>query len=151
MRKLIVLFTLVIALTVVGLVSAQPTNFRTHLTGAEEVPPVDTMGQGQAVLQFNSDVSSMSFRLNVANLSSDVTGAHIHCADAGVNGPVGVDLLANAAGNGSSYSGTITEVPANDCGWLTLTDVMNAIVAGGAYVNVHTSEYPAGEIRGQID
>jgi hypothetical protein len=32
----------------------------------------------------------------------------------------------------------------------TLADLVEHIVAGNAYVNVHTSQFPAGEIRGQI-
>lgn len=151
MRKLMILFVLVATLAVAGLVSAQPMNFGTHLTGSEEVPSNSSPAQGQAVFMFNSDLSAMYFRFNVANLEGDMTGAHIHCNVVGQNGPVGVNLLGNAGTNGGSSSGTITDAQVTGCGWTSLSDVLDAITSGGAYINVHSTVYPGGEIRGQID
>jgi hypothetical protein len=38
----------------------------------------------------------------------------------------------------------------NTCGWVDLADVLGAMATGNAYVNIHTSAHPGGEIRGQI-
>jgi hypothetical protein len=145
--------------------SAQTKNFRTHLTGAEEAPiPRETPAQGQAIFQVNDD-GTISFRLNVANIDN-VFAAHIHCGAAGVAGPVGVTLFTGPVGggtfNGVLSEGTLTAPdPGNACGWTSLSQVLAAMEAGTAYVNVHTNDgvapantgpgdFPGGEIRGQI-
>lgn len=38
----------------------------------------------------------------------------------------------------------------NRCGWETLDDVLTALASGDTYVNVHTTDHPGGEVRGQI-
>jgi hypothetical protein len=133
-------------------------NFRTHLTGAEEVPPADTRAQGQATFQLSQDGTELHYKLNVANIEN-VTMAHIHLAPAGVNGPVVAWLYPSAPpaqlipgrSNGRLSEGTITA--ANLVGPLagaSLEDLIDEMRAGNTYVNVHTSQYPAGEVRGQI-
>ena len=127
-------------------------NFRTHLSGDEEVPPVDTDAQGQAKFQLNRAGDALQYKLIVANID-DVVASHIHCAPAGENGPVGVTLFTGGptSAPGTLAEGTITEPDAgNACGWGTLDDVVAAMRDGDAYVNVHTVEHGAGEIRGQI-
>jgi hypothetical protein len=89
----------------------------------------------------------------------NVTMAHIHLASAGNNGPVVLWLypqappaqLISGLFEGMLASGTRTS--ANLVGPLTgqdLSVLIDAMIAGGTYVNVHTSQYPGGEIRGQI-
>jgi hypothetical protein len=127
-------------------------NFRTHLSGDEEVPPVETDAQGQAKFQVNETNDELHFKLIVANID-DVVAAHIHCASAGTNGPVGVTLFAGGPTSdpGTLAEGTITEPDGgNGCGWGSLADVVEAMEAGNTYVNVHTVAHPPGEIRGQI-
>jgi hypothetical protein len=133
-------------------------NFRTHLTGAEEVPPADTRAQGQATFQLSQDGTELHYKLNVANIEN-VTMAHIHLAPAGENGPVVAWLypsgpppqLIPGRSNGRLSEGTITA--ANLVGPLagaSLQALIDEMRAGNNYVNVHTSQYPPGEIRGQI-
>jgi hypothetical protein len=133
-------------------------NFRAHLSGREEVPPVDTRAQGQAIFQLSEDGTELHYMLIVANIQN-VTMAHIHLAPAGVNGPVVAWLypagpppqLIPGRVNGVLARGTITD--ADVVGLLAGTGVeglLDAIEAGNTYVNVHTSQFPPGEIRGQI-
>ena len=127
-------------------------NFHAHLSGDEEVQPVDTQAQGQATFQFNREVTEMDFDLQVANIE-DVVAAHIHCAPIGVNGPVGVTLFNGGpiSPNGILAQGTVTAPDeGNGCDWTSLQEVLTAIRNGFGYVNVHTLSHPAGEIRGQI-
>lgn len=127
-------------------------NFRTHLSGDEEVPPVDTDAQGQAKFQLNRAGDALQYKLIVANID-DVVASHIHCAPAGENGPVGVTLFSGGPTSdpGTLAEGTITGPDdGNGCGWETLDDVLAAVRSGEAYVNVHTLANPPGEIRGQI-
>jgi hypothetical protein len=90
----------------------------------------------------------------------NVTMAHIHLAPAGANGPVVAWLypsgppaqLIPGRFNGVLGAGTLSD--ANLVGPLAgepLSALIDAIQSGNAYVNVHTSQYPGGEIRGQID
>lgn len=134
--------------------SGKPQNFRTHLDGSPEVPPVATEAQGEAILQLNSDGTELQFKLNVANIEN-VRAAHIHFATEGVNGPVVVPLFTGPtiAGRfqGTLNAGVITA--ADLTGPLAggeLEDLIVIIESGEAYVNVHTDQNPGGEIRGQL-
>lgn len=127
-------------------------NFRAHLSGDEEVPPVDTDAQGQATFQLDRAGEGMDYRLIVANIE-DVVAAHVHCAPPGANGPVGVTLFSGGPTGepGVLAEGTVTGPDdGNGCGWETLADTVEAMRNGDTYVNVHTVEHPPGEIRGQI-
>lgn len=148
-----VLLVLAALLIAFGTALAGSGNFRAHLSGGNEVPAVDTHAVGQAVIQFNSDETELHYKLIVANID-DVFASHIHCAPAGVNGSVGVTLYSGAAAgpvDGILAQATVTAPnPGNACGWVDLADVAAAIRSGGAYVNVHTTGTPSGEIRGQV-
>jgi hypothetical protein len=136
-----------------------PKNSRTHLSGDEEVPPRDTNAQGQAIFQLSKDGTELSYKLNVANIEN-VTQAHIHMAPAGANGGIVVWLYPSAAPpqlipgrtQGTLAEGVITAGSlVNALAGLPLSALLNAMQAGNTYVNVHTSQFPPGEIRGQID
>jgi hypothetical protein len=169
MRKILPLLLLVIALFAVtsGAAASPPDsrNFTAVLSGANEVPARDTLARGVAVFHFSPDGAVLDYRLIAANLEN-VTASHIHCASAGVNGPVGLTLYMGAAGSGrvdgalASRSVSAPD-PGNGCGWQTLADVEAAMLSGNAYVNVHTNDgvaptntgpgdFPGGEIRGQV-
>lgn len=134
--------------------SGQPLNFRTHLSGSSEVPPVATEAQGEVIFQLNSDGTELSFRLNVANIEN-VRAAHIHFAAEGVNGPVVVPLFSgptiSGRFQGTLASGVITsaELTGPLAGGV-LGDLIAIMESGEAYVNVHTDQNPGGEIRGQV-
>lgn len=151
-------FMAMVLLLVTSGVLAQNRAFVAHLSGQEEVPPADTRAQGQAVFRVSNDGLHVQYQVNVANIS-DITQAHIHLAGVGMNGPVVAWLYPAAPPSvlipgrfqGVLAAGVITE--ANLVGPLagqTLADLIAAIQAGEAYVNVHTLNYPGGEIRGQI-
>ena len=113
----------------------------TTMTGAQEAPgPGDPHGIGTAVITLIPSTSQICWYLQVSNLSSPAIGAHIHVAPAGVPGPVVVSLTPPDA-SGTSQ-GCTTVDPA----------LIAAIIANPAnyYVNVHTVDFPAGAIRGQL-
>jgi hypothetical protein len=149
---------LLVLASITAVASAQGRNFRAHLTGGEEVPPAETRAQGQAVFQLSNDGLGLRYKLVVANIAN-VTMAHIHLAPPGVNGPVVLWLYPSAPPpvliegrfNGVLAEGTVTA--ANLIGLLAgqdLSALIQEIEDGNAYVNVHTSQYPSGEVRGQI-
>lgn len=132
--------------------------FTAHLTGDQEVPPRETLAQGQAIFKLSKDGTELSYKLIVANLDN-IQMAHIHLAPAGANGGVVAWLYPSAppmilipgTTNGILAEGVITAD--NLVGALAgheLEDLIDQMVAGNAYVNVHTTLYPGGEIRGQI-
>lgn len=144
----------------------------TMLTGDEEVPPRATDAHGQAHVKLSKDGTSMDFVL-VANQISNVVQAHIHMGPKGANGPIVVWLYPNLTGpvlttadglhNGLLAKGTFTAANfVNTLAGKPMADLVAAIAAGNAYVNVHTNDgvapantgpgdFPGGEIRGQLD
>jgi hypothetical protein len=134
--------------------------FSAHLTGDQEVAtiPVETKATGQAIFQLSKDGSELSYKLIVANIEN-VRMAHIHVAPAGSNGGVVVWLYPSSPPavtipgrtDGILAEGIITA--ANLRGSLDgqqLSDLIALMVDEKTYVNVHTDQYPPGEIRGQI-
>jgi hypothetical protein len=160
---------ILIAVAAAGAASAQMTRFRAlgtgnlvaHLSGAQEVPPVDARGQGQAVFSVSDDRSVVNYKLLVAN-TENMTASHIHCGAPGVNGPVVVFLFGTVP-DGETLNGILAQgsfkqeklIPRPDSaacpgGVATLEQLLAKMEAGDAYVNVHTLAHPGGEIRGQI-
>lgn len=133
-------------------------NFRANLSGDQEVPSANTRARGQAIFQLSKDGTELSYKVIVANIQN-VTMAHIHFAPAGSNGPVVAWLYPSSAPpqlipgrfNGVLAEGVITS--GNLAGPLAgkdLSDLIDLILEGNTYVNVHTLQFPAGEVRGQI-
>jgi hypothetical protein len=132
--------------------------FTASLTGGKGVPPIKTPATGIAKVTLSADGKSLNYLLTVTDIHS-VIGAHIHSGNAQQNGPVVLILFGNptmtgpptGAVNGILSKGTST---ASDLqGPLAgkqLSDLINLIKSGNAYVNVHTTQNPKGEIRGQI-
>ena len=135
-------------------------NRRTHLTGAAERPtPNDSRAQGQATFQVSGDGSAIQFKLLVANIEN-VTQAHIHCC-ANTEGTGGIVVwlypsappaqLIPGRSQGVLGEGVITQSSlVGSLAGQPLSVLLDRITSGLAYVNVHTSQFPPGEIRGQI-
>lgn len=109
-------------------------------------------------IRFELTAAGLRYWLIVDDIR-DMQMAHIHIGPAGQSGPIAVWLYPPApparqipgATTGMVQEGTITA--ANLIGPLagrTVRDLVAAIEAGNAYVNVHTTSFPGGEIRGQI-
>lgn len=121
---------------------AAPVSFSVPLTGAQQVPPVETSGSGNASLTYDPDTKVVTWNITFSGLSGDATMAHFHGpAATGKNGPVVVWL---------SQKGTMSVTsPIN--GQATLSPALaQELTAGDLYINVHTKDHPSGEIRGQV-
>ena len=143
-----------------------PENFQTHLSGDAEVPPRETLAQGNVKFQLSKDGQSLSYKLIAANIEN-VVAAHIHLGPPTCQCPVVVPLYGNAPPDGGRTDGVLAEgviTAANLGGPLagqSLEALLEQMRAGNTYVNVHTrsttrpplvpGNYPGGEIRGQID
>jgi hypothetical protein len=116
---------------------AEETKFMAMLSGAEEVPPVETGGTGSANVTWNSETKELSWSIDFAGLSGPATAAHFH-------GPA-------AVGANAGPVITLDDLESPSEGKATLTDAQAAELAGGMwYVNVHTAAHPDGEVRGQV-
>lgn len=124
--------------------------FRARLSGANEVPPVQTDASAIAALRYSGG-SSMTLFMRISNIAN-ATAGHIHCAAPGSNGPVGVSIFTgmNFSGNRTVLRNITGPDAGNACGWNSLSDVVAAMATGNIYINVHTMGHPSGEIRGQI-
>jgi CHRD domain len=113
--------------------------FTVAMTGEAESPAGDPVATGTATVRLRAGQGQVCFRIAVRNMPAAVA-AHIHRGAAGVAGPVVVPLATPNASGASS-----------GCAAAART-VVNAILAGPAsyYVNVHTAEFPAGAVRGQL-
>ena len=147
-----------------GIVSANTLSAR--LSGFDEVPlTILTPGNGSAQVNVDRAGGTISYTLTYADLTSPVTQAHIHFGKTHTAGGIIAFLCSNLSNppggtppcpeSGGTVTGSITaaqvvaqetqNIPAND-----FRALVQAIDSGTAYVNVHTSRFPAGEIRGQI-
>jgi len=111
------------------------TRFVAHLNGSQETPLVKTSATGESTITLNTD-KSLTCTVTTTD-TKNANAAHIHLAPAGVAGPIIIPL----AGGPTTWS----------CPSTVLTAVqLTALQEGRLYVNVHTVDHPAGEIRGQI-
>jgi hypothetical protein len=149
-KRTILVFSLAGALAIAGAAYAQELKFEADLSGAAQRPtPVVTEGVGD--VKFEADGTSVAFELKWDDLSTPAFVAHIHCGGPEAAGPVGVTLFAGTMGTEGEVNGTFTAPDdGNECGWDDLAEVLAAMTAGTAYVNLHTTQHPGGEIRGQL-
>ena len=156
--KLLSVFLLGVLVATVGTAAADsPRNFRAHLNGAGA--GVESLGQGQAIFQFSEDGDMLHYKLIAANIDNIIM-AHIHLAPApGQNGPPVLWLYPDGPPPvliEGRFQGVLAErtVTAADLvgplAGMTLEDLKTAIMDGLTYVNLHTQEFPGGEIRGDI-
>lgn len=138
---------------------------RASLDGYQEVPAVSTTGSGRFGARMTPSGDGFAYRLSYSGLEGDVTQAHIHLGQPAVNGAISVFLCSNL-GNGPAGTQACPPAPATVTGTIDAADVigpsgqgiapgelaelLRAIRAGVTYANVHSTTFPAGEIRGQL-
>src|SRR5262249_15766299 len=133
--------------------------FSASLTGAEEVPPINTTGT--ADFEMTIQQGAISFSLTFSDLSSPLSVAHLHFAPSKVAGGVMIFLCGGGgqpacpATTEGTITGTITA--ANVTGPTTqgiaagdLDSALEAVREGLSYANMHTANFGSGEIRGEV-
>ncbi len=154
-----------VAGTALGQEENQRNGFRVNLDGYQEVIPVATTGAGRFELKVAPDGESLEYTLRYSGLVGNVLQAHIHFGRPAINGGIMVFLCSNVGSpaptpacpgpNSGEVSGTLDAddvigplgqgIAAGE-----FSDVVDVIRSSSGYVNVHTSVYPGGEIRGNI-
>src|SRR5919202_2623667 len=117
--------------------------FTAKQSGKDEVPPVNTQATGSAQFQLSSDGKEINYDLTTTNLNGFMM-AHIHQGKSGENGqPITTPLQ---MGKGKITSSDLQGSLAGK----QMSDLVDLMKNGGAYVNVHNNQNQNGEIRGQI-
>ncbi len=131
--------------------------FVARLTGFQETPSISTRARGRFEARIAHD--RIDFELRYEDLEAPVTVAHIHFAQRHVAGGISVFFCGGGSKPAWPQSGTVTgRIVASDVigpenqgiAPGELRELIRAIRAGATYANVHSVQFPAGEIRGQI-
>jgi hypothetical protein len=126
--------------------------FTAELSGENVLPAVNTDANGTITIQGNNQ--SLNYQLALNDISN-VTGAHIHFGNDDENGKIVVSLLRSNSPSGlevetlgGNFTGDDVQGPLDG---LPLEQLIGFMGNGSTYVNVHSIEFPLGEIRGQIE
>ena len=137
--------------------------YKTVLSGANENPPNASPGTGEATVVIDGDMLTLS--TTFSDLLGPTTIAHIHCCapatdNAGVATPVPTFPAFPAGVTSGSYSHSfdLTQASSYNPGFITLTGSLDAaraaliagLTTGQAYLNIHSQQFPGGEIRGNF-
>lgn len=163
-----IVFALVALLVVVSVSGLQASagsgkKFSAGLTGYEETPTLSVAGTGSFSAEISRDQTSVSYTLSYSGLTGSATAAHIHLGMPAIAGGV-IAFLCDAdpatqipacPGAGGEVSGSIEAADVIGPAAQGITDgefdeLVAAMRFGATYVNVHTTAFPGGEIRGQI-
>ena len=127
-----------------------------ELRSTNEVPANASAAAGRVVLLVSRDASYAEYSVEQGGLSGGIRGGHFHRAAVGVNGPIVLSFFFNADGTpltapvpgttdleqSGSIGRTITKTQ--------LDTILTDLRAGNLYANIHTPNFPGGEIRGQL-
>ena len=145
---------------------AIPVTFVGNLTGANEVPPVPSSATGLATVVLDAAAQTLQINATFSGLTSNTNAAHIHCcAPLGTNAGVATTVpafpgfpLGVTSGSFTSAVFDLTQPTIYNPAFVTLqgglTQAEVALIAGilngTTYLNIHTVNFPGGEIRGQL-
>jgi CHRD domain len=146
---------------------------REDLTGYQEVPAISTEGNGTFRARIDARDEQIRYRLTYSDLEGGVLQAHIHIGQRAVNGAIVAFLCSNLASpppdtpecpaSPGTVEGTIEPQDVRDTTGATppvggqgieagaFDELVDAIRAGVTYANVHSTKWPGGEIRAQLE
>ena len=171
-RILVACAAIIVVAASVVVLSQNSKQIKEFLTGYEEVPAVSTAAGAVFKARISRDESEITYELTYSNLEGNVTQSHIHFGQQGVNGSIEIWLCGNPPLTIPPGTQPCPDPPATITGTLTaanvvgqpagppagqgiqageFAEVIRAMRAGKTYVNVHSTEFPGGEIRSQID
>ncbi|HUG65320.1 MAG TPA: CHRD domain-containing protein [Gaiellaceae bacterium] len=136
------------------------------LSGYEENPDLSTAGTGSFKVTIDDAGPAMIYELSYSGLESDATQAHVHFGKTAINGGISFFICSNL-GNGPAGTPACPLRSATLTRTITAADVLGplgqgipagafaelaaAMRAGHTYANVHTTGFPSGELRAQIN
>jgi hypothetical protein len=154
------------ALSIVAAPAAAQGAHVIRLVPHDEVPAVSSLASGEFRAFVDEASGTISYTLSYQNLQGDVRQSHIHLGQHGVNGgimvwlcqsavnvdPTGLSPVCPASGSvsGVIHAASVVGPAAQGIDPTEFAEVAQAIRNGVAYVNVHSSKFPGGELRGQL-
>jgi CHRD domain-containing protein len=170
MKRYLLAVASIAALLFVSSARADAQEFSAKFSGFNEIGALNAAtgailseGQGTLKLDLNRAAQTLDYTLTYSGLSADVTQAHIHFGKDHVAGGVivflcgggGTPSCPNPGLTGGTVSGTITSanvkaIPSQNITAGDFDALEDALTSNTAYANIHTKNFPAGEIRGQI-
>ena len=139
--KFFLTLTIILSAMMFSITAAAQQNFSVYLNGRQEVPVNNSTGNGDCRITLNAAETQVSVTCNYRNLTSGAVGAHIHDnGPVGVSGPIRFDFNYTGGTTGTIGPLTFSTTPAQ------IADLRS----NKWYVNIHTSNFTNGEIRGQI-
>lgn len=141
-RKIFLTLTIILSAMMFSITAAAQQKFSVYLSGRQEVPANNSPGSGTCMVTLNATQTQVTVECTYRNLTSNVVGAHIHDnGPVGVNGPIRFDFSFTGGRLGDAIGPlTFNTTPAQ------VADLRS----NRWYVNIHTSNFPNGEIRGQV-
>ena len=127
-------------LAITGIARAEVVGMVVTIAGGNEVPPTPSTASGTGEIVLDTASRQLSWKMKWSGLSAPLSATHFHgAAPATANAGILLPIPApNATAGEAAGSAVVTEQQVAD------------ILAGRWYINVHTPNYPAGEIRGQV-
>jgi hypothetical protein len=136
--------------------SSEQERYVAELRSTNEVPANSSAAVGRVVLLVAKDGSSAEYSVEQNNLTAGIQGGHFHRGAVGANGPVVLSFFFNSSGVATpqvSPGTTDLEIQKNVGRVVTkaqLDPILADLRAGNIYANIHTPNFPGGEIRGQM-
>lgn len=154
-RTVAVTCAMLAAATTSPQMQSQTVVLKAQLSGAEEVPGINTGAHGNATVTVDRAAGTIQYEVNIYNLPTGIVASHIHIGPASTSGPVILNFMVPAVGQSNDFrlSGSLTAgdlIARPAAGINSFEDAIFAIASGNAYVNVHTQVNTGGEIRGQL-
>ena len=139
----------------VGTAQAQVIRFTANMSGNQETPAgIVTGAFGTATVTLDLGAQRVSWSIDVFNMPSGTNNAHFHVGGRGLAGPTVVNIAfpANISNDyrltGSATAANMTARP--DQGIRSWEDFLQSLTGGQTYINIHSVNFPGGEIRGQV-
>lgn len=127
-----------------------------RMDGGQQTMPNASMGLGAIRVEVSGTTDTVRILMFATELSGAVTGVNLHLARPGHDGPIALDLTSNLVQVGPDSVILIHQFDASELqGTLAaqpdpIGDFMAELATGGVYLNLHTTTFPAGEVRGQL-
>ena len=124
--------------------NGQIVTLKATINSAQETTGSTSPATGSAIMMYDVSTNTYDLVVSINNLANTITNSHIHEAAPGVAGsvvaPIGADSVYTR--NGTTITGNFHD--------LAYSGDPKTLLSGGSYYNLHTAQYPGGEIRGQL-